>query len=78
MLPTTGALWVELPAGIIVGRLTYLPALALALVVERVVMPHGLLWPAPGGTPGTSGILLAPSCGTSGKLPDKGGWGSIL
>lgn len=45
-LPTTGGLWVGLLVGVIVivGGLTYLPALALGPVVEHVAMLRGAVF----------------------------------
>ena len=42
-MPTTGGLWVGLLLGVIliVGGLTYLPALALGPVAEHLAMLHG-------------------------------------
>jgi potassium-transporting ATPase potassium-binding subunit len=48
--PTTGPLFVGLLVGVIliVGGLTYFPALALGPVVEQIAMNNGTLYPAPG------------------------------
>ena len=45
-LPTTGGLWVGLLVGVIVivGGLTYLPALALGPVAEHIAMLHGTVF----------------------------------
>ena len=43
-LPTTGGLWVGLLVGVIVGGLTYLPALALGPVAEHVGMLRGVVF----------------------------------
>src|SRR5487761_1876824 len=47
--PTTGPLFVGLLVGVIliVGGLTYFPAVSLGPVVEQVAMAHGTLYPSP-------------------------------
>ncbi len=47
--PTTGPLFVGLLVGVvlIVGGLTFFPALSLGPVVEQIAMNHGVLYPSP-------------------------------
>jgi K+-transporting ATPase ATPase A chain len=47
--PTTGPLWIGILAGVVVvvGALTFFPAMSLGPIVEHAFMNDGITFPAP-------------------------------